>query len=338
MLPLIGPALEECGVHAQDVAAILEPLEAMGNETPFVSSHRDSICIYRSPQALHCFSVRAVVDTGWNVEERCVVGPILEHLDYRNSFVLLALAGKHVRLLRCDHGELEAMPMPDGVPESVKEFTGEELSPEPGRNHAAGVRFGTEETRENSPHFRRDFMKAIDRGLQPLLRSLGLPLVLAGVTAETAAYTAVSGYGALVPEAVQLSPDGGATGTELAVAASEIMRRWRSAAEMQAVTEYEHTATGRRSVDSGEILRAASEGRIHHLFLARGGRLTGNARWLAGGAAAEAYVYRNDNLLNAAAVDALLHKGMVWRLEPEQMPEAAVMAAVLRYADEKAGE
>jgi hypothetical protein len=49
-------------------------------------------------------------------------------------------------------------------------------------------------------------------------------------------------------------------------------------------------------------------------------------------------VYRSDDLINAAAVDVLLHKGMVWLTEPEQMPVAVVMAAVLRYAGDKTGK
>jgi hypothetical protein len=87
------------------------------------------------------------------------------------------------------------------------------------------VRFGSEVAREKSGHFRRDFMKAIDRGLQPLLRAQGLPLVLAGVEEETSAFSAVSNYAELLPEPVQMSPDGGATDIELAKAGKQVMKR-----------------------------------------------------------------------------------------------------------------
>jgi hypothetical protein len=54
---------------------------------------------------------------------------------------------------------------------------------------------------------------------------------------------------------------------------------------------------------------------------------------LAGVGAADGYVYRNDDLVNVAAVEVLLHKGHVWFLASEQMPEAVTMAAVMRYSE-----
>jgi hypothetical protein len=338
MLPQVEAALQERGMHAQDAAKMMKPLSAMVTETLLQASHRDGFCIYRSPRELHCFSVRAVVEPGWHVEERFIVSPVLAHLDYRQSFLLLALADKHIRLLRCEGGEATVLPIPDGVPESAAEFSGEATGVDHAKNHAPGVRFGSSDGQEKSGHFRRDFMKAIDRGLQPLLRAQRLPLVLAGVEEETAAYLAVSDFVELLPEPVQTSPDGGATNAELAEAGARIMKRWSSAAEQQALAEFQHAAPGRRRGDYSGILQAATQGRIQHLFVERGGRMTGDARRMAGLAAGPGYVYRADDLVNAAAVEVLLHKGMVWLLEPEQMPVASVMAAVLRYAGDTTGQ
>lgn len=337
MIPRMGSALEASGVHPQDVAKILEPLAEMSGEEVLGGGHADTYCIFRSPRTLHCFAVRSAVETGWHAEERFVVSPLLAHLDYRQAYLLLALAEKRIRLLRCEGADVYPMPIPEGVPESVSEFMHEEAAGDHGKNHNAGVRFGSEVAREKSGHFRRDFMKAIDRGLQPLLRAQGLPLVLAGVEEETAAFLAVSEYTELLPEPVQMSPDGGATDIELAKAGKQVMKRWSSAAEKQALAEFAHAGPGRRCTEYGPILKAANAGKIQHLFLERGAHMNGDARHLAGRGAGGGYVYRSDDLLNAAAVDVLLHKGMVWLMEPEQMPVAVVMAAVLRYAGDKTG-
>lgn len=337
LIPRIVSALEACGMHPQDVAQMLEPMKEMAAEPPLLVSHADGLCIYRSPRAFHCFSVRTVVETEWHVEERFVVSPVLAHLDYRQSYLILGLAAKHIRLLRCEGATAVPIPLPAGVPASVEEFLHEDRETAHGKNHNGSVRFGSEVAREKSGHFRRDFMKAIDRGLQPLLREEGLPLVLAGVEEETAAFAAVSEYVELLPEPVHMSPDGGATDSALAHASAQIMKRWSSAAERQALAEFQHAAPARRCSDYGEILRLASAGKVQHLFLERGGKITGDARRLAGQAPTGGYVYRSDDLMNAAAVDVLLHKGMVWLLGPEQMPVAVVMAAVLRYAGDKTG-
>lgn len=339
MLPRIEAALESCGMHAQDAAKMTEPLKTMAGEPRLLASHRDSICLFRSPRTLHCFSIRPTAEAEFRVEERFVLGPVLAHLDYRQSFLLLALAGKHIRLLRCEGGDVEAVPIPDGVPESIADFIyADERGPEQGKNHAFGVQFGSETAKEKRGHFRRGFMTAIDRGLQPVYRAHGLPLVLAGVEEEAAAYTAVSEYAELLPEPVRMSPDGGATDTELAEAGAQIAKRWSSAAEKQALAEYNNAGPARRRADGKTILQAAAAGMIQHLFVARGGRMEGDARRLTGLGAAEGYVYRNDDLVNAAAVETLLHKGTVWLIEPEQMPEAGVLAAVLRYAGAKTGQ
>ncbi len=338
MIPRMGSALEACGMHPQDVAKLVEPLTAMSTEEALSAEHADAYCIFRSPRSLHCFAVRTAVETEWHAEERFAVSPILAHLDYRQAYLLLALAEKRIRLLRCEGADVATVPIPEGVPESVAEFMHDEHPGDHGKNHFAGVRFGSEVAREKSGHFRRDFMKAIDRGLQPLLRAQGLPLVLAGVEEETAAFSAVSNYPELLPEPVQMSPDGGATDIELAKAAKQVMKRWSNAAEKQALAEFANAGQGRHCTEYGQILKAANAGQVQHLFIERGARMNGDARHLAGLGAAEGYVYRSDDLMNAAAVDVLLHKGMVWLMEPEQMPVAVVMAAVLRYAGDKTGQ
>lgn len=333
MMPRIAPALAACGMRPIDIEDLLRPLEKLAADPGAEEGHRDPICLFLSPGGLHCFSVRAVVEPGWHVEERFVIGPVLEHLDYRQTFLLLALAGKRIRLLRYDHGEVETLPIPEGVPESTSEFAHEQSPADVVKGHAFGVRFAAGEGRERGGAFRQNFMKAIDRGLLPMYRALRLPLVLAGVEEETAAYLAVSDYAELLPEPVQMSPDGGATNLELVAAAEQIMKRWGNVAEKQALGEYRHMGLSRRSDRTADIVKAAIDGRVLHLFVARGEQARGPAQ----SAGRVAYVYRNDNLMNAAMVEVLRHKGNVWLLEPDTMPDGSAMAAVLRYAGEKTG-
>jgi len=158
--------------------------------------------------------------------------------------------------------------------------------------------------------------------------------VIAGVEEDTAAYAAVSEYPELLPEPVQTSPDGGATDLEMVRSAEQLMKRWSNAAERQAMAEYHHAAPARCADDCLSVMQSALAGRVQHLFISRGAHMTGNVQRLAGRAALEGYVFRNDNLINAAAVEVLLHKGSVWLVQPDRMPDHAVMAAVLRYAGE----
>ena len=104
------------------------------------------------------------------------------------------------------------------------------------------------------------------------------------------------------------------------------------------LADFAAMGTGRRSTDGASILQAAAIGKVQHLLVQRGGQMPGHAQRILGLGLGEGYAYRNADLVNAATVEVLRHKGLVWLLEPEQMPDAVVMAAVMRYADDKAGE
>jgi hypothetical protein len=79
--------------------------------------------------------------------------------------------------------------------------------------------------------------------------------------------------------------------------------------------------TGHASAHIQEIARAASTGRVEHLFLLENGAVPGP---IDGGA----------DLLNAAAVQTLRHGGDVQTLLKISMPAGAPVCAVFRYASE----
>ena len=79
--------------------------------------------------------------------------------------------------------------------------------------------------------------------------------------------------------------------------------------------------TGHASADVREIVRAASTGRVEHLFLSENG-------------AVPAAVDGGADLLDTAAVQTLRHGGDVQTLPETSMPPGSPMCAVFRYAPE----
>src|SRR5271166_3368862 len=77
--------------------------------------------------------------------------------------------------------------------------------------------------------------------------------------------------------------------------------------------------TGHASADVQEIVRAASAGRVEHLFLLENGAVPGA---FDGGA----------DLLNTAAVETLRYGGDVQTLPESSMPSEGPICATLRYA------
>ena len=81
------------------------------------------------------------------------------------------------------------------------------------------------------------------------------------------------------------------------------------------------TGTGHASADVQEIVRAASVGRVEHLFLLENGSIPGAVD---GGA----------DLLDAAAVQTLRHGGDVQTLPGTAMPSGGPICAIFRYESE----
>jgi len=75
--------------------------------------------------------------------------------------------------------------------------------------------------------------------------------------------------------------------------------------------------TGHASADVQEIVRAASAGRVEHLFLLENGSVPGAV-----------------DLLNTAAVQTLRHGGDVHTLPETSMPSGGPICAIFRYASE----
>jgi len=175
------------------------------------------------------------------------------------------------------------------------------------------------------------FYKEVDDGLNKLLRNREAPVVLAGVDYELALYRRVSNYPRLAPDGAHGSPEG--------VPNAELRRRAEQAAEAffaepleQALRAYEKLGPERRSSDWREVVKAAYNGRVAHLFL------TPDAKEMGFFDRSSQTVEQHDpprpgdeDLVNAAAVETLLHGGFVDILPPEKAPGGARVAALLRY-------
>ena len=329
--------LEQRDVAPTDRERLLEPLKAMAGDAEMGAGHGDGMLVVRSSRVFRAFRLPWTVEDQLVVEARPFLRPLVPFLHPRRHFFLLALARQNTRLFECGPGSIRALPLPDGMPASIEEFEGfdgpeNSLNSTPGGQNAGdskGVRFGTSSYRDKQYHYLHDFCRAIDLHLKPLLQAQARPLVLAGAPAELGAYRAANQWPGLVEEAVETSPDGGWTDAELGQHAREVISRWRTAEERQAVHQFERAGPEKRAQEVEAILAAASNGRVQHLFLTSQAPQPGDVdritnRTLLSGD----FVGRGDDLVNAALVEALRHGGEVWSLAPVEAPADC---ALLRF-------
>ena len=322
--------LEKRGVMPTDRESLLEPLRTRANDPELGSGHGASLAVFRSSRRFEQVSLPWDVEDTVAVEGRPLLTPLMQGRNAHPEFLLLAVSKQNTRLFECGPASQRLLDWPAGTPRGLAEFEGFDHADHTQGRTGGGVKFGLDTFAEKEPNYLHDFCRALDRALQPVLENRGLPLVLAGATAELVAYRSANRYPLLVPTAVEGSPDGGLSDAELAEKGRRAMQGWRPGEARHALDLYLRAGPGKKSAEIEEILRAAAAGRVLHLFLAGKAGQTGDVEKILGRVQPSgATSGEHDHLDNAAAVETLRHNGHVWMVDDPLDGSAA--AAVFRW-------
>ena len=257
--------------------------------------------------------------------------------DFRTPRLLyiLSLSKESVSLLRCFDSRIEAVELPEPTPKTLEEAmafnaTDHVLENRSAAGPSAGdgrrIRSGAASVRETRHRHVADFFKKVDQGLRKLLHEPGIPVLLAGVDEDIAIYRAASTYGSLAKEHLEGSPSLPAPETETLAQAFSVLRAEEIQREAKVLKEaMEHTARDRFSTDPHIIVHAAFEGRVEELYVDNGAECRD---------VFERRTHRSwgeEDLLNLAAVETILHQGKAFELPRGKMVKGAMAVAFLRY-------
>jgi hypothetical protein len=176
------------------------------------------------------------------------------------------------------------------------------------------------------------FFKQVDGGLRKILQGGRAPLVLAGVDYLFPIYHEATTYPRLMRQGIPGNPEN-LSQEMLQKAAWRIVKPCFLRAREEACARYRQVAGSRLASNNIEtVALAAHQGRLDLLFVA-----VGIQRW--GVFDAVELVVRahkkrrpgDEDLLDFAAVHALLNGGTVYAVKPEDMPDEAAVAAMFRY-------
>jgi len=331
-------SMAERKIPASEIRALLEPLPAIIDERDhWGGAAGGTLVLLRSKEAFRAFEVRDQVAEAVHVANHFQILPILASIEKdRLEFYLLALSQKHVRLLRCtDHGSTE-VPLPKGVPTSLEEWLNTRMpnaapahgTSEGATNGSTAGSFTSTTDRDNKDEHLANFYRVINKGVDDMLKDQSIPLVLCGVEYERSMYQNVNTYDTLVEEGVQGSPQS-LKGGEMHKRALEIVLRHVKERQEKALETYERLGgTERVSSDLVEILKAASVGRVAHLFVAEGARREGRFDDGAMQVFSDGFT---EDLLNLAALRTIANSGDVFVTAPGKVPGRGPMSAVFRY-------
>lgn len=328
------------GLRAPEAKSLLEPARGLLQDSLFWQYQSDLLALFVAPETFRCYRLPLSFGELVVVTDRFHIKPLLPLFSGDGQFYLLALSQNEVRLIRGTRdsvSEVDLEGVPQGLAEALRFDRLEKqlqlhTSGSGGRGaptavvHGHGV--GTDEAKENI----RRYFRQIDRGLRGLLREERAPLLLAGVDYLLPIYREVNSYPHLVSEGIEGNPEE-LRAQELHERAWAIVGPLFRRAQEEAAAKYRQLAgTGLTSTALEEVIPAAYHKRVETLFVA-----LGLQRWGAfSPETRELFIHEepqpgDEDLLDFAAVYAILNGGTVYAVEPERVPDGALLAAILRY-------
>jgi hypothetical protein len=254
-------------------------------------------------------------------------------------FYVLALSQNAV--LDCNRDRAVEIELPHGIPKNFAAFlqyreAGKELQlhsiARRGKSRGFAIFHAQGGNDEEKGDQLLQYFRAIDRGLQSMLRNERAPLVLAAVEYCFPLYKAVNTHSNLAEEGIFGNTDTWSPETLHAHAWDIVRRRFRQNKEAAVAKYAESLPLNRASNDVKEIVRAACDGRIAHLIVSVGvqqwGRVDPSTRTVEFCLQATP---GSEDLLDLAAIHTLTRGGSVYAAEPSMIPNEAAMAAVFRY-------
>ena len=313
---------------------LLSPLERLTDGSRFVSGSHYGHAIFCSHDVFQQFQLTQPVPAALSVASSFSIRKLAHELALPRLFYILELSKDRIAALECRGLHAAPIQLP-GVPETLVEALDldapdhnlegySSIGSSTGNMHS--IRFGMGSARESRHAHLADYYRMVDRRLQELLNEPETPLILAGVEEDLALYRSVSGYRSLVKHGIPGSPGVARDPTEMWQRAGAILRQEaieRDAAAL--VAELEKTAPNRFSTDPNTILEAAFDGRISHLFIDEHGERMGEfARGVHKSLGEE-------DLLNPAMVQTILHHGKACELPSDRMPKGSIAVGIMRF-------
>lgn len=341
LLSQIREELTAGGMRTVEARNLLAPAQALVEDGDFWRYQRGGLAMFIAPGLFHLYRVPHSLEESTVMADSFQVKPLLPLLTGDGRFFLLVLDQERSRFFDGTRSGMTEVVLP-GVPMSLSEALRYEererqlqfhtrTAPAAGGERQAmyhGHGVGKDDSRSDLLRF----FQRVAKGVKRALHDETAPLITAGAEHLHAIYREANDYGHLLGEGIRID-ESGLSDRELHD------RAWLIAAPLFRRAQQTHEERYRELAGTGlasgvitEVLSAAYYGKIEALFTALG--LEAWGRFDPARNAVTIHQARQDGdeeLLNSAAVQTLLHQGAVYAVPPEQVPGGGVVAAVFRY-------
>jgi len=332
-------------LRSTEIEKLLEPLHALLEDGAFWLHTIDGLAIFRTAEMFHCYRLPYSFKEQVVVSDHFYLKPLLPFLATGGHFYILALSQNMIRLLEGTRFDIQELKLPETVPANLVEALKYEeaenevsfyssssgaLVGKGGRK--AAIFYGQGVGHDDSKDHLLRYFQQIDRGLHELLRDENAPLVLASVEYLLPIYQQANTYPHLLHQGVPGNPDKLSSGA-IHAKAWEVVEPYFQQVQEKTATQYrDNVGAAQTSNDIRQIMPAAYYGQIGSLFVAIDQELWGHFDPASNTIHVHKEArFRDDDLLDEAATQTILHGGSVYAVEQSKIPGETALAAVFRY-------
>ena len=333
----VKEALAGGGEPAERLAA---RLTAAGAEVNRSEEVRRGVVVLAAPARMEVHRVSAIpplVRVADRFDVRVLLRLLAESQEKR--FYIAALSQKRTRVIRCTEESSEEVPFPHGYSSSLEEALQTEAPDHRLDNRSSAgpsvgtgtVVFGTSSDRDGKDEYLLHFFREVDRAVNVILRGSEDPLVAAGVEHEIALYRRVNTYPHLIEPGIYGAPNALEGGVMRGRGMVLLEERARESGGIPADFD-KRVGTGRASIRIPEIVSAAYEGRVSHLFFQESAEYRGTYDARRGVRHMDELREGAVDLIEAAAYETIRQGGAARLVTGSATPHGVPVCALFRYS------
>jgi hypothetical protein len=331
--------LKDAGMRTPDVRSLLEPAQALLQDSLFWEYLSDGLAIFLTRGEHYLFRLPIPFEEQVIVTDRFYLKPLLPFFMGDGLFYILALSQDEVKLIEASlhtAGEVPLRDMPQSLAEALRfdefeqnlQFHTSSAPPGAGRPAMFHGHSG-----EDDPKVRiLQWFQRIDEALPEFLADRQTPIVLAGVEFLLPIYKEANSLCCVLDEGIEGSPEELSV-KQLHAKAMQVIQPVFARSRHAAQDRYqESVGTGLATAQVEQVVLGAHYGRVDTLFIANDAQVWGT--YDPDNSTVEVHPSPEEgdqDLMDAAAVQTLLNGGRVFAVAPEEMPDSAPLAAIFRY-------
>jgi hypothetical protein len=337
--------LEESLQHqcaSDEIESLLEPLLALAEDHSFWNCTFDGLAVLRARNMFRVYRLQRPFQELAVVADSFHTKPLLRILQSADRYQVLALNRHEMKLFEGNRDALDEIPPAKGVPRTLTEALGEELTEPRQTVSAYGGRGGGQAPMHHGHGGRKAeldldaerFFRAVDRAvIEHHSKPSGLPLLLAALPEHHHMFHELSHNPYLMAESLGVHPDALASPDEFRQRVWQTIEPRYLARLAGLVETFGNNKTNGLSDDNlAEVARAAVGGRVATLLIEAGREVPGRIDALTGELDFDDLSHpETDDVLDDLGALALKMGGEVVVVPTDRMPTETGIAALYRY-------